>query len=84
MFYALVAILVIAVGLNAVFEGGEAGNDVAYVILALPVTAIYFYPSIIAYIRENRYKKPILMLNTIFGWNYDRMGCRIGLGILAR
>ena len=68
MFYAFIALLVMAGGLKAVFEGGESGGFVVYAILAVPVLAIYFYPSIIAYQRENRYKKPILILNIIFGW----------------
>jgi len=68
IFYALAAILFTAIGLKTVLEGGEAGNAVVYGILALPVAAIYFYPSIIAYKRENRYKMPIFIFNIIFGW----------------
>ncbi len=63
--YALIALLVIVGGLSAAFEGKEAG---IYVILALPVAAIYFYPSILAYQRENRYRKPIAVVNLFFGW----------------
>jgi hypothetical protein len=57
-----------AAGLKAALEGGGGGdNFVVYAILAVPALAIYFWPSIIAYKRENRYKMPILILNAVFG-----------------
>ncbi len=43
---------------------------IVYLLLAALAAYIYFYPSIVAYKRGNRYRMPIAIVNLAFGWTF--------------